>query len=56
MNGLSPWLKLEVDVLELRGLVQMMKLALKIENRERSGGNVCCVAFSEGSISSKILG
>ena len=35
MNGLSPWLKTEVDVLEPRGFAQKMKLALKIENRER---------------------
>ncbi|TYK14310.1 ty3-gypsy retrotransposon protein [Cucumis melo var. makuwa] len=35
MNGLSPWLKTEVDVLEPCGLAQMMKLALKIENKER---------------------
>ncbi|KAA0045136.1 ty3-gypsy retroelement transposase [Cucumis melo var. makuwa] len=35
MNGLSPWLKTEVDVLEPCGFAQMMKLALKIENRER---------------------
>lgn len=34
MNGLSPWLNSEVDVLEPRGLAQTMKLALKIENRE----------------------
>lgn len=34
MNGLSPWLKSEVETLESVGLAQMMKLALKIENRE----------------------
>ncbi|XP_050942184.1 transposon Tf2-1 polyprotein isoform X1 [Cucumis melo] len=34
MNGLSPWLKSEVETLEPNGLAQMMKLALKIENRE----------------------
>ncbi|KAA0041765.1 ty3-gypsy retrotransposon protein [Cucumis melo var. makuwa] len=34
MNGLSPWLKEEVDALEPVGLAQKMKLALKIENRE----------------------
>ena len=34
MNGLSLWLKSEVDALEPIGLAQMMKLALKIENRE----------------------
>lgn len=31
MNGLSLWLKSEVEALESVGLVQMMKLALKIE-------------------------
>uniref|UniRef100_A0A9I9EJD3 Uncharacterized protein n=1 Tax=Cucumis melo TaxID=3656 RepID=A0A9I9EJD3_CUCME len=35
LNGLSPWLKNEVEVLEPQGLAQMTKLALKIENRER---------------------
>ncbi|KAA0062045.1 transposon Tf2-1 polyprotein isoform X1 [Cucumis melo var. makuwa] len=35
MNGLSLWLKTEVEVLEPQGSAQMMKLALKIENRER---------------------
>ncbi|KAA0038090.1 ty3-gypsy retroelement transposase [Cucumis melo var. makuwa] len=35
MNELNPWLKTEVEVLEPRGLAQMMKLALKIEDRER---------------------
>lgn len=35
MNGLRPWLKTKVDVLEPYGLTQMMKLALKIENKER---------------------
>ncbi|KAA0055708.1 protochlorophyllide-dependent translocon component 52 [Cucumis melo var. makuwa] len=35
MNGLSPWLKTEVDVLEPCGLARMMKLTLKIENRKR---------------------
>ncbi|TYK09954.1 Ty3/gypsy retrotransposon protein [Cucumis melo var. makuwa] len=35
MNGLSPWLKTEVDVLEPCGLARMMKLGLKIENRKR---------------------
>lgn len=34
MNGLSPWLKSEVETLEPVGLAQMMKLTLKIENRE----------------------
>ena len=34
MNGLSPWLKIEVETLEPVGLAQMMKLALKIKNRE----------------------
>ncbi|TYK30634.1 transposon Tf2-1 polyprotein isoform X1 [Cucumis melo var. makuwa] len=34
MNGLSRWLKTEVKCLELVGLAQMMKLTLKIENRE----------------------
>ncbi|KAA0055700.1 Ty3/gypsy retrotransposon protein [Cucumis melo var. makuwa] len=34
MNGLNPWLKSEVETLEPIGLAQMMKLALKIENRE----------------------
>lgn len=34
MNGLSPWLKSEVETLESVGLTQMMKLALKIENRD----------------------
>ncbi|KAA0043866.1 Ty3/gypsy retrotransposon protein [Cucumis melo var. makuwa] len=34
MNGLNPWLKSEVETLEPIGLSQMMKLALKIENRE----------------------
>ncbi|KAA0034820.1 ty3-gypsy retrotransposon protein [Cucumis melo var. makuwa] len=34
MNGLNPWLKSEVETLEPNGLAQMMKLALKIENRE----------------------
>ncbi|KAA0065533.1 transposon Tf2-1 polyprotein isoform X1 [Cucumis melo var. makuwa] len=34
MNGLSPWLKSEVETLEPVGLAQIMKLALKIENRE----------------------
>ncbi|KAA0062157.1 transposon Tf2-1 polyprotein isoform X1 [Cucumis melo var. makuwa] len=34
MNGLSPWLKLEVEMWEPVGLAQMTKLALKIENRE----------------------
>ncbi|TYK16932.1 transposon Tf2-1 polyprotein isoform X1 [Cucumis melo var. makuwa] len=35
MNGLSPWLKTEVEVLEPRRLAQMMKLTLKIDNREK---------------------
>ncbi|KAA0067257.1 transposon Tf2-1 polyprotein isoform X1 [Cucumis melo var. makuwa] len=34
MNGLNPWLKSEVETLEPNGLAQMMKLALKIENKE----------------------
>ncbi|TYK25904.1 Ty3/gypsy retrotransposon protein [Cucumis melo var. makuwa] len=34
MNGLNPWLKSEVETLEPVRLAQMMKLALKIENRE----------------------
>ncbi|KAA0053502.1 ty3-gypsy retroelement transposase [Cucumis melo var. makuwa] len=34
MNGLSPWLKAKVECLEPIGLTQMMKLALKIDNRE----------------------
>ncbi|KAA0045216.1 Ty3/gypsy retrotransposon protein [Cucumis melo var. makuwa] len=34
MNGLNPWLKSEVETLEPNGLAQMIKLALKIENRE----------------------
>ena len=34
MNGLSPWHKSEVKMLEPIGLAEMMKLALKIENRE----------------------
>ncbi|TYK03666.1 general transcription factor 3C polypeptide 3 isoform X1 [Cucumis melo var. makuwa] len=34
----SPWLKTEVDVLEPQGLAEMMKLALKIENREGKEG------------------
>ncbi|TYK11117.1 transposon Tf2-1 polyprotein isoform X1 [Cucumis melo var. makuwa] len=34
MNGFSPWLKTEVDTLDTVGFAQMMKLALKIENRE----------------------
>ncbi|KAA0063300.1 Ty3/gypsy retrotransposon protein [Cucumis melo var. makuwa] len=34
MNGLSPWLKSEVETWEPVGLAQMMKMALKIENRE----------------------
>ncbi|KAL0560786.1 hypothetical protein IC582_001199 [Cucumis melo] len=34
MNGLNPWLKSKVETLEPNGLAQMMKLALKIENRE----------------------
>lgn len=34
MNGLSPWLKTEVDALEPVGLARIMKLALKRKNRE----------------------
>ena len=34
MNGLYPWLKTEVSLLEPKGLAAMMKLALKIEHRE----------------------
>ncbi|KAA0037564.1 aminoacyl-tRNA ligase [Cucumis melo var. makuwa] len=34
MNGLNTWLKSKVETLEPIGLAQMMKLALKIENRE----------------------
>ncbi|KAA0055926.1 transposon Tf2-1 polyprotein isoform X1 [Cucumis melo var. makuwa] len=34
MKGLSPWLKSEVETWEPTGLAQMMKMALKIENRE----------------------
>ncbi|TYK00327.1 transposon Tf2-1 polyprotein isoform X1 [Cucumis melo var. makuwa] len=34
MNELNPWLKSIVETLEPNGLAQMMKLALKIENRE----------------------
>lgn len=33
-NGLSPWLKMEVDALGPVGLARMMKLALKMENGE----------------------
>ncbi|KAA0042901.1 transposon Tf2-1 polyprotein isoform X1 [Cucumis melo var. makuwa] len=34
MNALNPWLKFEVETLKPIRLAQMMKLALKIENRE----------------------
>lgn len=34
MNGLSPWIKVEVECWELVGFVQMMKLAQRVENRE----------------------
>ncbi|KAA0065906.1 transposon Tf2-1 polyprotein isoform X1 [Cucumis melo var. makuwa] len=49
MNGLSPWLKAEVEVLEPRGLVQMMKLALKIEKRESVGTSVLLVRKKDRS-------
>lgn len=34
MIGLSPWIKMEVETVEPIGLAQMMKFALKIENKE----------------------
>ena len=34
MNGLYPWLKMQVSLLEPKSLASMMKLALKIKHRE----------------------
>lgn len=34
MNGLSPWIKIEVECWEPVGLAQMMKLAQHLENKE----------------------
>ena len=50
MNGLKPWIKADMECWEPMELVQMMKLAQKIEDREVIRGESSIKRAADGKI------
>lgn len=48
MNGLTPWIKAEVELWKPVGMAQMMRLAQRVENREIIQRETNLVKYSRG--------